>query len=551
MPLAFRLPSVVFVVRSGPGLPPGAVLVRPRPPPPHDPARRHGRVLRGGRAARPPRAAGQAGHRRRRPQGRPRARRRLDRLLRGATLRHLQRDGDLGGVAPLPARHLPPPRHGELRPGVRADHGDLPPLHRPRRAGFDRRSLPRRDGQRAGDGTGREIGRKLKQAIRDETELTPRSASRPRSSWPGRLRHEASPTASWCPPGTEAAFLAPLGVRRLWGVGPKMEEALAKLGRDHHRRPGRARPGAARAQDRDPRPRPAAPRAGRGRPRGRPEPARRQEPRARSTPTTRTPPTPRVCGPRCCSSRTASPARLRANGLRTRTITLKYRDEDFRTTTHARTLASAPPTPGNALFRVACELFAEVHRRRSVRLLGIYASHFGDATPQLALFDAPRPASPVDRVRDELAAASATRRSRARASSAAASAATPPTSRRAERGYGSTIPPGLEPPSAQRPLLEQQHLVHEVGRSLGDDGALAPCGGDVRQVSSDERGASPAGEHLALPRNDGLAGADVGRIKARPRPPRRWCSRSRRSARTARSPARDRPARSRSPSGRS
>jgi len=31
-------------------------------------------------------------------------------------------------------------------------------------------------------------------------------------------------------PGTEAAFLAPLPVRRLWGVGPKMEEALAKLG---------------------------------------------------------------------------------------------------------------------------------------------------------------------------------------------------------------------------------------------------------------------------------------------------------------------------------
>ena len=31
-------------------------------------------------------------------------------------------------------------------------------------------------------------------------------------------------------PGDEAAFLAPLPVRRLWGVGPRMEERLAKLG---------------------------------------------------------------------------------------------------------------------------------------------------------------------------------------------------------------------------------------------------------------------------------------------------------------------------------
>jgi hypothetical protein len=51
---------------------------------------------------------------------------------------------------------------------------------------------------------------------------------------------------------------------------------------------------------------------------------------------------------------------------------------------------------------VAAELFAEVHGRKRVRLIGIYASHFGEATPQLGLFDTPQTPKPVDRVRDEV-----------------------------------------------------------------------------------------------------------------------------------------------------
>jgi DNA polymerase-4 len=93
--------------------------------------------------------------------------------------------------------------------------------------------------------------------------------------------------------------------------------------------------------------------------------------------------------------------RLRSHGLRARTITLKYRDEDFHTTTHARTLPEATDS-GNALFRVAFELFSEVHRGKRVRLLGIYASHFGEAKPQLSLFDEPKAPTPADRVRDEV-----------------------------------------------------------------------------------------------------------------------------------------------------
>jgi hypothetical protein len=51
---------------------------------------------------------------------------------------------------------------------------------------------------------------------------------------------------------------------------------------------------------------------------------------------------------------------------------------------------------------VASELFAEVHRGKKVRLLGIYASHFGEGTPQLGLFDEPKAPSAADRVRDEV-----------------------------------------------------------------------------------------------------------------------------------------------------
>ena len=50
------------------------------------------------------------------------------------------------------------------------------------------------------------------------------------------------------------------------------------------------------------------------------------------------------------------------------------------------------------------ELFAEVHRGRKVRLLGIYASQFGEEKPQLALFEEPGASpSPVDTVRDVIA----------------------------------------------------------------------------------------------------------------------------------------------------
>src|SRR5207248_10522051 len=88
--------------------------------------------------------------------------------------------------------------------------------------------------------------------------------------------------------------------------------------------------------------------------------------------------------------------RLRQHGTRARTVTLKYRDEDFQTCTRAETLRDATDS-GDLVFDAAWRLFQGVHGRRKVRLLGIYASHLGGPA-QMPLFTAPP--SPADRARD-------------------------------------------------------------------------------------------------------------------------------------------------------
>jgi DNA polymerase-4 len=200
------------------------------------------------------------------------------------------------------------------------------------------------------------------------------------------------------PPGQEAAFLAPLPVRRLWGVGPKLEERLVAAGVHtigqlaalppqrlerrfgHH---GLDLQRIARGID--------------------DRPVLAESAEAKS-----------VGHEHTYDEDTADPARLRRTlleladavarrlrrqGLRGRTITLKYRDETFRTLTRATTL-DAPADSGQALFEAAWRLFEGVHGRLKVRLLGIYASHF-DEPAQLGLFAAPP--SPADKLRDAVA----------------------------------------------------------------------------------------------------------------------------------------------------
>jgi nucleotidyltransferase/DNA polymerase involved in DNA repair len=250
-------------------------------------------------------------------------------------------------------------------------------------------------------GSGETLARKLKQTIQDETRLTA-SVGVAASKLVAKVASDVNKPdgLTIVPPGTEAEFLAPLPVRRLWGVGPKLEESLAKLGVTTIGQLAALDP--ARLERRVGTHGHDLQRLARG------EDARdipRESVGAKSigqehTFDSDTSDATRLRATLLQLSDMVA-ARLRSSGVRARTITLKYRDEDFRTTTHARTLKRATDS-GNELFRLAQQLFAEVHGRKRVRLLGVSASHFGDQAPQLGLFDAKPEPRPVDRVRDEL-----------------------------------------------------------------------------------------------------------------------------------------------------
>jgi DNA polymerase-4 len=250
-------------------------------------------------------------------------------------------------------------------------------------------------------GTGEAIGRKLKQAIVDETALTA-SVGVAASMLVAKVASDMHKPdgLTVVAPGTEAAFLAPLPIRRLWGVGPKLEEALAKLGVTtigelQALEPARlARRVGTHGHDLQRLARGEDERAVSAEPAGAKSLGQEHTYHEDTADATRLRAT-------LLQLADSVAARLRAHALRARTITLKYRDQDFRTTTHARTLKRATDS-GQDLFRVASELFAEVHGRRKVRLLGIYASHFGQGTPQLDLFDPKPETTPFDRVRDEV-----------------------------------------------------------------------------------------------------------------------------------------------------
>ena len=215
----------------------------------------------------------------------------------------------------------------------------------------------------------------------------------PPSGWRPARRSRRSPRtfasragSSSSNPEDEAAFLAPLPLRRLPGLGPAAERALSGLGISTlgqlaslpldtvQRRVGRAS-GASlweRAQGID-----TAPVSVPGAPRS----VSREETFARD-----------VAQRARCTLRVAElasdvGARLRTGGWTARTVTLKLRYSDFTTITRQETLASSTATD-TTVRDAAVALLDAAWSGDAVRLLGVGVSGLEDA-PQLDLFDRP------------------------------------------------------------------------------------------------------------------------------------------------------------------
>jgi DNA polymerase IV len=256
-------------------------------------------------------------------------------------------------------------------------------------------------GSRRALGSGEDIARRVKEEIRRTTALTA-SVGVASSKLVAKVASDLRKPDGLVivPAGTEARFLAPLPVRRLWGVGPKMEESLAGVGITTIGALASASPevlerrfgthghdlvALARGLD------------------DRPVVAHGDDAKSLGQEHTYDADTADLARIRrtllaLCDG---VGARLRGQGLRGRTITLKYRDERFHTATRAET-QETPIDSGNALFRVAWRLFEGLHEGRRVRLLGIYASGFGPRE-QLSLFgEGEGAASAADRLRDRL-----------------------------------------------------------------------------------------------------------------------------------------------------
>jgi DNA polymerase IV len=233
-------------------------------------------------------------------------------------------------------------------------------------------------------GDGEAIGRRIKAAVRDEVGLTASvgvAATKLVAKVASDLRKPDGLVV--VVPGDEAAFLAPLPISRLWGVGPATAGALrefsvgtigdlAALPLDVLVR--RFGPHGASLHDRalgvDAEP------VGRG------EGAKSigHEHTFDVDTADR-----EILERTLLGMSDGVAARLRSARLRARTVTVKIRDSDFRTTTRQRTVD--PPTDlTEPIWRAAVELAAPELRGIRVRLIGVTASGF-DESPQLALFD--------------------------------------------------------------------------------------------------------------------------------------------------------------------
>lgn len=187
------------------------------------------------------------------------------------------------------------------------------------------------------------------------------------------------------PPGEEAEFLAPLPVRRLWGVGPKSAERLAQVGVTTIGELAQLSNSRLKALFGDHGPDLAA------RARGIDDRPLVSEHDPRSLSAERTFATDltdeRDLARQMLSMSETVGRRLRKAGLAGRTVKVKLRWSDF-TTISRQTKLAQPTDQDGEIFNAAQALFKAAWKPgRPVRLLGVGVADLGPPSRQLTLFD--------------------------------------------------------------------------------------------------------------------------------------------------------------------
>lgn len=238
-------------------------------------------------------------------------------------------------------------------------------------------------------GTAEAMAQRIREEIRAATHL-PSSAGVAPVKFAAKIASDlAKPNGlRVVPPDGVAAFLAPLPIARLWGVGPKTEErlrsfGLATIGDVAARAPAwlEERLGSGGrglwelSQGIDPRevvPDRAAKSVGA-------EDTFEEDLRGLE-----------ALAPHVHAQALRVGRRLRRAGVKGRAVQLKLKLADFTLLTRRRTLET-PTDDGQTLYRTAVELLAEAHGGRPVRLTGVAAQELVTGEAQLGLFPAPPP----------------------------------------------------------------------------------------------------------------------------------------------------------------
>jgi DNA polymerase-4 len=255
------------------------------------------------------------------------------------------------------------------------------------------------------------LARRLQAAIRDELSL-PSSLGVAANKLLAKIANNIGKSAAIkdappyaitvVPPGEEAAYLAPLPVRELWGVGPKTAEALARLG--IHTIGAIARwPQADLAQRFGKHGADLAQRA-RGIDDSPVTPESETKSVSKETTFSRDVRDGETLRRTLRGLADGVGRRLRKDGLSGSTVKLKLRWADFTTLTRQVTLR-LPTQHDDEIYAAALELFDKTWTAgRPVRLIGVGVSGFAGGGAQRGLWDAPLPEEDrrLESVLDEL-----------------------------------------------------------------------------------------------------------------------------------------------------